>query len=206
MVKNIFLGWLDCLSLLKWIFSCTVSIAKTTSTNPAFFYTIFFSEAVLYLFKCSIQTAALTCFLDMLDKVQKWVRRTGCLTLAVSLKPFTHFQNLPNLTRCCRTFANLHTSRALVPYLLYMSSCATCLQALKAYLSCVPSYQLCSHTILVLRALQTLRTQGALYMPHHVLYMPYMNCHIWIMVTAGFWAIPQLRTQSNLLSQSIIVI
>ena len=109
-----FLGWLDCLSLLKWIFSCIVSIAKTTSTNSVFFYTIFFSEVALYLFKCSIQTAALTCFLDMLDKVQKWVRRTGCLTLAVSLKPFTHFQNLPNLTLCLRT------NYARILYLFYV--------------------------------------------------------------------------------------
>ena len=162
----------------------------------------FFSDVALYLFKCSIRTAALTCFLNMLDKVQKWVRRTGCLTVAVSLKPFTHFQNLANLTRCCRKFANLHASRALVPYLFYISSCATFLQVLNAYVSCLPSYQLCSHTILVLCALETLCTQGSLYMPHYVLYMPYINCHIWLMVTEGFCAIPQ----SNLLSRSILVI
>ena len=45
-----------------------------------------------------VQPGVLMCYLDMLDKQQKWVFRTVSPSLAASLEPLAHRQNVANLS------------------------------------------------------------------------------------------------------------
>ena len=62
------------------------------------------SENVLYLYKstirlrieycCHIWADAPSCYLDMLDELQKWIRRTAGPTLDASLESLAHCRNV----------------------------------------------------------------------------------------------------------------
>ena len=66
-------------------------------------------KAALYLYKasimlcikycCHVWAGAPHCYLDMLNKLQKWVCRTVGPTFAASLEPLGHCRNLANLSR-----------------------------------------------------------------------------------------------------------
>ena len=45
-----------------------------------------------------VQPGVLMCYLDVLDKQQKWVFRTVSPSLAASLEPLAHRQNVANLS------------------------------------------------------------------------------------------------------------
>ena len=83
-----------------------------------------------------------------------------------------------------------------MPHMPYVSSCATCLQALKAHVSFVPSYQLCT---------SSLRAWGVLYMFTMCSTCPiYFKYHTCIMFTMCFCAALKILTRSTLLVKSTL--
>ena len=103
-------------SKLDWG-SYIVSIAKTASKKiGALIRSInFFSpEVALYLYKstigpcmeycCHVWAGAPSCYLELLDKLQKRICRTVGLSLAASLEPLTRRQNVASLSLFCRYY------------------------------------------------------------------------------------------------------
>ena len=97
-------------SKLDWG-SYIISIAKTASKKiGAFIHSIKFlsPEVGLYLYKsiicpcmeycCHIWAGALSCFLELLDNVQKQICRTVGPSLATSLEPLAHCRNIASLS------------------------------------------------------------------------------------------------------------
>ena len=89
-------------SKLDWG-SYIVSIAKTASKKK------FLSpEVALYLYKstirpcmeycCHVWAGAPSCYLELLDKLQKWICRTVGPSLAASLEPLAHRRNVAGLS------------------------------------------------------------------------------------------------------------
>ena len=96
-------------SKLDWS-SYIISIAKTASKKigalvPSMKFLS--PEVTLYLYKstiwpcmeycCHIWVSAPSCYLELLDKLQKWICKTVGPWLATSLKPLAHRQNVANL-------------------------------------------------------------------------------------------------------------
>ena len=102
-------------SKLDWG-SYIISIAKTASKKiGALIHSKKFlsPEVALYLYKsiqpcmeycCHIWAGALSCYLELLDKVQKGICRTVGPSLAASLEPLAHHQNLATLSPFCRCY------------------------------------------------------------------------------------------------------
>ena len=97
-------------SKLDWS-SYIVSIAKTASKKVGALIRSkkFLSpEVALYLYKstirlckeycCHVWAGAPTCYLELLDKLQKWICRTVSPSLATSLEPLAHHQNVASLS------------------------------------------------------------------------------------------------------------
>ena len=91
--------------------SYIVSIAKTASKNiGALIHSEKFlsPEVALYLYKstmqpcmeycCHVWAGAPSCYLELLDKLQKWIRRTAGPSLAASLEPLAHCRNVARLS------------------------------------------------------------------------------------------------------------
>ena len=96
-------------SKLDWG-SCVISIAKMASKKIGTlicFMKFLSAEVALYLYKLTIQpymeccchvwAGAPSCYLELLDKLQKWVCRTVGPTLAASLEPLAHRRNVTSL-------------------------------------------------------------------------------------------------------------
>ena len=91
-------------SKLDWG-SYIISIAKAASKKiGALFYEVSFSRGCTqYLYKstihpcmkcCHVFAGAPSCYLELLDKLQKRICRSGGLSLAASLEPLAHCQNV----------------------------------------------------------------------------------------------------------------
>ena len=90
--------------------SCIISTAKTASKKiGALICSMKFltPEVALYLYKYTIQTCtncchvwagALSCYLELSDKLQKQICRTVDPSLAASLEPLAHCQNVASLS------------------------------------------------------------------------------------------------------------
>ena len=74
---------------------------------------------------CHICTGAPRCYLEMLDKLQKWVSKTVGPSLAASLETLDHHQNVTSLSLFYRCyFARCSSELAeLVSYSHGMSNC-----------------------------------------------------------------------------------
>ena len=107
-------GWL---SLLNWIGTYIVSIAKTALKKiGALIHSVklFSPELTLYLYKstirpcmecyCHIWAGTPSCYLELLDKLLKWICWTGGHSFATSLDPLTHCQNVASLSLFYRYF------------------------------------------------------------------------------------------------------
>ena len=94
-----------------------VSIAKTASKKiGALICSMKFlsPEVVLYLYKsiirpcmeycCHVCAGAPSCYLELLDKLQKQICRAAGPSLAASLEPLAHRQNVANLSRLYRYY------------------------------------------------------------------------------------------------------
>ena len=108
--------WLSFSSKLNWG-SYIISIAKNASKKIwALIQSIkFLSPAVaLYLYKSTIQScmeycyhvwaSAPSCYLKLLDKLQKWICRTVGPSLTASLEPLAHCRNVASLSLFCRYY------------------------------------------------------------------------------------------------------
>ena len=97
-------------SKLDWG-SYIVSIAKTASKKiGALIRSMEFlsPEVALYLYKptirscmeycCHVSARAPSCYLELLDKLQKWICRTVGSSLAASLEPLAHRRNVASLS------------------------------------------------------------------------------------------------------------
>ena len=97
-------------SKLDWG-SHVISIAKTGSKKiGALIRSMKFlsPEVALYLYKstirpcmeycCHVWAGAPSCYLELLDKLQKWMRRTVGFSVAASLQPFAHSRNVASLS------------------------------------------------------------------------------------------------------------
>ena len=96
-------------SKLGWGF-CIISIAKTASKKiGALVYSMKFlsPEVALYLYKstirpcmeycCHVWAGAPSCYLELLDKLQKRICRTVGPSLVASLEPLAHCRNVASL-------------------------------------------------------------------------------------------------------------
>ena len=108
--------WLTFSSKLDWG-SYIISIAKTVSKNiGALIRSMKFLslEAALYLYKSTIRpcleycfhvwAGAPSCYLELLDKLQRRICRTVGPSLAASLEPLAHCQNVVSLSLFCRYY------------------------------------------------------------------------------------------------------
>ena len=113
-------------SILDWG-SYIVSIAKTASKKiGALIRSMKFlsPEVVLYLYKstirpymeycCHVWAGALSCYLELLDKLQKRICRTVGPSLAASLEPLAHRRNVASLSLFYRYYFS-RCSSELVP-------------------------------------------------------------------------------------------
>ena len=104
-------------SLLIGWGSCIISVAKTTSKKIGALIRCmkFLSpEVALYLYKstigpcmeycCPVWAGAPSCYLDLLDKLQKRICRIVGPSLATSLEPLAHRRNVTGLSLFCRYY------------------------------------------------------------------------------------------------------
>ena len=91
------------------------------------FMRFFSREVALYLYKftirpcveycCHIWAGAPSCYLGLLDKLQKRIYRTVCPLLAASLEPLVHRRNVVNLSLFCRYyFGRCFSQRVRLPF------------------------------------------------------------------------------------------
>ena len=110
-------------SELDWD-SYIISIAKTASkkTRALIRSMKFLSpEVALYLYKstirpcmeycCHVWAGAPSCYLELLDKLQKQICRTVCPSLAASLEPLTHRRNVASLSLFYRYYFSRCSSK-----------------------------------------------------------------------------------------------
>ena len=103
-------------SKLDWG-SYIISIAKTASkkTGALIRSMVFLSlEVALYLYKsiirpcmeycCHVWAGAPSCYLELLDKLEKRICRTVGPSLAASLEPLAHRQNVASLSLFCKYY------------------------------------------------------------------------------------------------------
>ena len=103
-------------SKLDWS-SYITSIAKTASKKiVALICSMKFlsPEVALYLYKytlgpcmeyiCHVWASAPSCYLELLDELQKWICKTVCPSLAASLQPLAHCQNVATWSLFCRYY------------------------------------------------------------------------------------------------------
>ena len=126
-------------SKLNWD-SYIISIAKTASKKiGALIRSMKFlsPEVALYLYKsiiwpcteysCHVWTVAPSCYLNLLDKLQKWIWRTVGPSLAASLEPLAHRQNVASLSFCYRYYfgrcSSELTQLVQLPYSRGRSTC-----------------------------------------------------------------------------------
>ena len=90
-------------SKLDWG-SYIVSIAKTAPKKiGAFVLCCFFllrlhCSSINLPYSCHVWSGAPSCYLELLDKLQKWICRTVGPSLAASLEPLAHCQNVASLS------------------------------------------------------------------------------------------------------------
>ena len=134
-------------SRLDWD-SYIISIAKSTSKKIGALIRsmkFLFPEVALYLYKstirpcmeyfCHIWAGASSCYLELLDKLQKRICRTAGPSLAASLEPLAHRLNIASLNLFYRYYFGRCTSELvqLVP-LPYSRGRSTCYSALQGCL------------------------------------------------------------------------
>ena len=59
---------------------------------------------------CHVWAGATRCYLEMLDKLQKWICKTVGSSLAASLEPLAHRQNVASLSLFYRYYFGRYSS------------------------------------------------------------------------------------------------
>ena len=125
---------------LDWA-SHIISIAKNASKKiEVLIHSMKFlsPEVALYLYKstirpcmeycCHVWAGAPSCYLDLLDKLQKWICRIVGPSLAASLEPLAHRRNVASLSLFYRYYFGRYSSELaqLVPLPFSQGRCACC--------------------------------------------------------------------------------
>ena len=134
-------------SKLDWG-SCIISIAKTASKKiGALIHSMKFlsPEVALYLCKstiwpcmeycCHVWAGAPSCYLELLDKLQKWICRTVGLSLAAFLEPWSHHQNVASFSLFYRYYFGRCSSELaeLVPLPYFQGRSTHCFDRLNDF-------------------------------------------------------------------------
>ena len=76
---------------------------------------------------CHVWAGALNCYLELIDKLQKWICRTFGPSLAASLKPLAHLQNIVSFSFFYRYYFGRYSFElAQLVLLLYSQGRSTC--------------------------------------------------------------------------------
>ena len=113
--RNHLLRYWDCLFLLKWIGTVILYMLlklPPRKLKPWLVLWSFFFLRLLCIYKstirpcieyyCHVWAGASSCFLELLDKLQKQLCRIVIPSLAASLKSLTHRRNVASLRLFCR--------------------------------------------------------------------------------------------------------
>ena len=76
-------------------------------------------------YSCNVWAGAPNCYMDMLDKLQKWVCRTIVPAFTVSLEPVAHYRNGVSRTIIYRYFGRCSSELAKLVVHLYYHGKAT---------------------------------------------------------------------------------
>ena len=100
--------------------SYIISIAKNASNKigPSIISMKFLSpEVAVYLYTstihpcmeycCHVWASAPSCYLELLDKLQKWICKTGGPSLAASREPLAHCRNVTSLSLFCSSLVDV---------------------------------------------------------------------------------------------------
>ena len=111
MWKNHLLRCWGSLSLLNWIEALTLSLLlkmPSRRLEPYSFYEVFCPEFALYLCKSTMRpcmkycfhvwAGAPSCYLELLDELQKRICRAVGPSLAASIEALAHFRNVVSLS------------------------------------------------------------------------------------------------------------
>ena len=111
--------WLTFSSKLDWS-PYIISIAKNASKKIR---ALIHPEVALYLYKstirpsmefcCHVWVGAPSCYLDLLDKLQKWICRTVGPSIANSLEPLVHRRNAASLSNKVMTRTIEHQQESI---------------------------------------------------------------------------------------------
>ena len=120
-------------SKLDWG-SYSISVAKSASKKiVALIRSMKFlsAEVALYVYKstirpcmeycCQVWAGAPSCYLELLDKLQKRICRSVSPSLSASLKPLAHRRNVPSLSLFCRYYFDRCSSELAQPVPLPLS-------------------------------------------------------------------------------------
>ena len=122
-------------SKLDWG-TCIIFVAKTASTEIGAlicFMKFLSPEDALYLYKsticpcmeycCHVWAGAPSCYLELLDKLQKRICRTVGPSLAASLEPLAHRQNVTSLSLFYRYYFGRCSSDRLHDFSVNILKC-----------------------------------------------------------------------------------
>ena len=108
--KNYLLRYWGCLSLLNWIGAFTLSLLLKLclrKLEPWFALWIFFLLRLLgisinlqysFAWNTAVWAGAPSCYMEIFDKLQKWMYRTVRPSLAAFLEPLAHRWNVASLS------------------------------------------------------------------------------------------------------------
>ena len=118
--KNLLLRCLGWLSLLNWIGALTLSLLLKLSNRIGDLIRsmmLISPEVTLYLYKSTKRSGTPSCYLQLLDMLQKRICRTVGPSLAVSLEPLAHCWNVASLSLFYRYYFGWCSSKLaeLVP-------------------------------------------------------------------------------------------
>ena len=115
------------------------------------FWKFLSTEVVLYLYKstirpcmehcCHVWAGAPSCNLELLDKLQKWMRRTVGFSVAASLQPFAHSRNVASLSifyryyfgRCSSELAQMVLPDCLISPSLFLGVTRMCMSTVSFF-------------------------------------------------------------------------
>ena len=104
LTKNYLLRCWGCIFLLNWIEAFTLSLLLKLPLRKMGFWFVLWSFFLLKSLCVSINLwghvgiDASSCYLEITDKLQKWISKTVGPSLAASVKPVAHYGNVASLT------------------------------------------------------------------------------------------------------------
>ena len=101
-------GWLSLLSFIGALILCLLLKLPPRKLESWFYEVLWSFIHPCMVYCCHIWAGANSCYLELLDKLQKGVCRIFGLSLATSLEPLAHRQNVAFLSLFCRCLEDVH--------------------------------------------------------------------------------------------------